>query len=85
MVKMNWRSTKTFGICLLLGVMSIMSLFACTPIEPNKVPLGSTLINQSGLIGYWNFDETALGTTPRGASFADRAQAISTTPKQLKP
>jgi hypothetical protein len=63
--------TKTFGICAILGLVSLMSIFACTPLVPNKIPLGSALLKEAGIIGYWNFDEKTLGTAPGGTDFAD--------------
>ena len=54
-----------------LGATIVVGLSACTPLEPNAVPLGSALMSSVGVIGYWAFDETALGTAPDGADFAD--------------
>jgi hypothetical protein len=54
-----------------MGLISMISLFACTPLEPRKIPLGSTLLASSGIIGYWAFDETTLGTAPGGTDFED--------------
>ena len=51
----------------------MLSLSACAPIEPNKVKLGDELLKQAGILGYWNFDEIALGTASGGKDFADQS------------
>ena len=79
MKKLISNDTKPTSILWVLGafcgLLSMASLFACSPLTPKKIDLGSQLRHQTGLIGYWNFDETTLGTAPGGSDFADSSGA----------
>lgn len=55
----------------ILATLCTLSIFACAPLEPNKVKLGDQLRSQIGILGYWNFDETIRGTAPGAKDFTD--------------